>query len=107
MWSDHPSRSIYICVFSANVVCIPGAKLAYIGPRIYILIRYSAKPLLEHHALVWMVGFRMAGFMLSGSGMRVFVLGNMGFGWGGWEKVHVNDGGGWGCGRDGVYWGTG
>ena len=58
-----------------------------------------------------MLGFRMAGFMLSGSGIRVFVLGNMGLGWGGWGKVQVNDGGGWGCGRDGdgvvvyiVYW---
>ena len=30
-----------------------------------------------------MVGFRMAGFMLSGSEIRVFVLGNMGLGWGG------------------------
>ena len=39
-----------------------------------------------------MVGFRMAGFMLSGSGIRVFVLGNMGLGWGGWGKVQVNDG---------------
>ena len=51
--------------------------------------------------------FRMAGFMLSGSGIRVFVLGNMGLGWGGWGKVQVNDGGGWGCGRDGVWRGTG
>ncbi|KAK2182388.1 hypothetical protein NP493_355g02008 [Ridgeia piscesae] len=39
-----------------------------------------------------MVGFRMAGFMLSGSGIRVFVHGNMGLGWGGWGKVQVNDG---------------
>ncbi|KAK2194169.1 hypothetical protein NP493_2g18052 [Ridgeia piscesae] len=54
-----------------------------------------------------MVGFRMAGFMLSGSGIRVFVLGNMRLGWGGWGKVQVNDGGGWGCGRDGVWRGTG
>ena len=45
-----------------------------------------------------MVGFRMAGFMLSGSGIRAFVLGNMGLGWGGWRKVQVNDGGGWGGG---------
>ena len=30
-----------------------------------ILIRYSAKPPLRYHALVWMVGFRMAGFVLS------------------------------------------
>ena len=52
-------------------------------------------PLLGHHALVWMVGFRMAGFMLSGSGIRVFVLENMGLGWGGWGKVQVNDGEGY------------
>ena len=71
------------------------------------LICYSAKSLLGHHALVWMVGFRMAGFMLSGSGIRVFVLGNMGLEWGGWGKVQVNDGGGWGCGRDEVWRGTG
>ena len=45
------------------------------------LLRCSAKPLLGHHTLVWMVGFRMAGFMLSGNGIRVFVLGNMGLGW--------------------------
>ena len=57
-----------------------------------IVIRYSAKLLLGHHALVWMVGFRTAGFMLSGSGIRVFVLGSMGLGWGGWGKVEVNDG---------------
>ena len=49
-----------------------------------------------HLALVWLLGFRMAGFKLSGSGIRVFVLGNMGLGWGGWGKVQVNDGGGWG-----------
>ena len=29
--------------------------------------------------------------VLSGSGIRVFVLGNMGLGWGGWGKVQVND----------------
>ena len=29
-----------------------------------------------------MVGFRMAGIMLSGSAIGVFVLGNMGLGWG-------------------------
>ena len=45
-----------------------------------ILICYSAKPLLGHYTLVWVVGFRTAGFMLSGSGIRVFVLGNMGYG---------------------------
>ena len=55
------------------------------------LLCCSAKPLLGHHALVWLLGFRMAGYMLSGSGMRIFVLGNMGLGWG---KVQINDGGG-------------
>ena len=45
--------------------------------------------------------------MLPGSGIRVFVLGNVGLGWGGWEKVQVNDGGVWGCGSDGVWRGTG
>ena len=34
--------------------------------------------------------------MLSGSGIRVFVLGNMGLGWGGWGKVQINDGEGGG-----------
>jgi len=48
---------------------------------------FSAKPLLGHHALVRMVVFRMAGFMLSGSGIRVFVLGNVELGWDGWGKV--------------------
>ena len=45
-----------------------------------------------------MVGFRMAGVMLSRSGIRIFVLGNinMGLGWAEWGKVQVNDGGGWG-----------
>ena len=33
--------------------------------------------LMGHRALVWFVGFRMAGFILSGSGLRVFVLGNV------------------------------
>ena len=45
--------------------------------------------------------------MLSGSGIRVSALGNMALVWGGWGKVQVNDGGGWGCGRDGVWMGTG
>ena len=58
------------------------------------LNRFSAKPLLGHHALVWVVGFRMAGVVLSGSGIRVFVLGNVEKGWGGWGKVQVNDGDG-------------
>ena len=42
----------------------------------------SAKPILGlgHHELVWLVGSRMAGFVLSGSGIIVFVLGNMGLG---------------------------
>ena len=44
--------------------------------QILNLIFYSAKPLLGHHALVLLVGFRVAGFVLSGSGIRVFVLGN-------------------------------
>ncbi|KAK2157636.1 hypothetical protein NP493_1861g00043 [Ridgeia piscesae] len=48
----------------------------------------------------------MAGFMLSGSGIRVFVLGNNGLGWVGCRNVHVNDGEGLGCGRDGVWRGT-
>ena len=51
-----------------------------------LLICYSATPRMGYHALVWMVGFRMAGFMFSGSGIRVFVFGNMGLGWGGWGK---------------------
>ena len=51
------------------------------------------KPLLGHHALVKAVGFRMAGFMLSGSGIRVFVHGSVELGWGGWEKVEFNVGG--------------
>ena len=37
-------------------------------------------------ASVWLVGFRMASFVLSGSGIRVFVLGNMELGRGGWGK---------------------
>ncbi|KAK2178400.1 hypothetical protein NP493_545g00045 [Ridgeia piscesae] len=49
----------------------------------------------------------MAGFMLSGSGIRVFVLGNMGLGWGGCGKVQVNDWGGWVCVRDVVWRRTG
>ena len=64
--------------------------------QILILICYSARPLLGHHALVSMVGFRIAGFMLSGSGIRVFVLGNVGLGWGGWGKVQATDGEGGG-----------
>ena len=68
------------------------------------LISFSAK--LLHHALVWMVGFRMAGFMLSGSGIRVFVLGNVELGWGGWGKVQVNGVGvvGMGCGGGLGWW---
>ena len=71
------------------------------------MIWYSPIPLLGHHALVWMVGFRMAGFMLSGSGIRVCVLVNVGLGWGGGGVVQVNDGGGWRCGRDGCGGGRG
>ena len=75
----------------------------------FFLLCCSAKPLLGHHALVWLLGFRMAGFMLSGSGIRVFVLGNMGLGWGGWGKVQINDGEGggvvgMGCGRGQGWW---
>ena len=61
-------------------------------------------PPLGHHALVWLVGFRMAGFVLSG--IIVFVLGNMGLGWGGWRKVLVSDGGG-GMVGTGCGWGQG
>ena len=32
----------------------------------------------------------MAGFMLSGSGIKVFVFGNMGLGWGGWENIYIS-----------------
>ena len=53
----------------------------------------STKSLLGHHALVRVVGFRMAGFMLSGSGIRVCVLGNVELGWGGSGKVQYNVGG--------------
>ena len=45
--------------------------------------------------------------MLSGSGIKVFVLRNVGLWWDGWGNVQVNDRGGWGCGRDGVWRGTG
>ena len=77
--------------------------------KFLFLLCCNAKPLLGHHALVWLLGFRMAGFMLSGSGIRVFVLGNMGLGWGGWGKVQIKAGGvvGMGCGGGrggGVYW---
>ena len=46
------------------------------------------------------VGFRMAGFMLSGSGIRVFVLGNVELGWAGWGESTIQCSvGGWcGCG---------
>ena len=66
--------------------------LAY-ESTIYLFIHNVAR---RHQALVRMVGFRMAGFMLSGSGIRVFVLGNKGLRWGGWGKVQVNDGEGGG-----------
>ena len=58
-----------------------------------ILMVYSARPLLGHHALVRVVGFRMAGFMLSGSGIRACVLGNVELGCG--------------CGRDEMWSGAG
>ena len=58
-----------------------------------------------------MVGFRMAGFVLSGSGIRAFVLGNMGLGWGGWGKVYMYVSGGevrgGGSAGDGVWRETG
>ena len=56
------------------------------------------------HVLIWMVEFRMAGFVLSGSGsgIRVSMLGNMGLG--GWGKVQVSEGGGWGCGGGQGWW---
>ena len=89
------------------VMCPFRTLTAKMFQSMLFLLCCSAKPLLGHHALVWLLGFRMAGFMLSGSGIRVFVLGNMGLGWGGWGKVQINDGGGWRCGRDGVWTGTG
>ena len=47
--------------------------------------------------------FQDGGFELSGSGIRVFVLGNMGLEWGGWGNVQVSDGGVWeGPGVEGV-----
>ena len=51
----------------------------------------------------------MAGFVLSGSGITVFVLGNVGLGWGRWGKVQVNDGEGGGvvgtgCGEGQGWW---
>ena len=63
---------------------------------------------LGHHALVWMVGFRMTGFVLSGSGIRAIVFGNMRLWWGGWGK-YVSDGEcggvvGTGCGGDMQGW---
>ena len=85
-----------------NTACFSAAKPPV---QVLFLLCCSAKPLLGHHALVWLLGFRMAGFMLSGSGIRVFVLGNMGLGWGGWGKVQVNDGGG--CGVVGMGCGGG
>ena len=55
--------------------------------------------LLGHDALMWLVGFRMAGFVLSGSGIRVIVLGNMGLWSGGWGKYRsvtvTGEGGVW------------
>ena len=63
----------------------------------------------QNPALVRVVGFRMAGFMLSGSGIRVFVLGNVELGWGGWEKLNsmLGDGVGvvgMGCGEGLGWW---
>ena len=65
----------------------------YLKCSILIMIVCSTKPLLGHHALVRVVRFRMAGFMLSGSGIRVCVLGNVELGWGGWGKVQFDVGG--------------
>ena len=48
------------------------------------------------------VGFRMAGFMSSGSGIKVFVHGNVELGWAGWGTVQLNVGGWCGCGRGGM-----
>jgi len=73
-----------------------------------IFICDSSKLLLGHRALVWLVGFKVVGSMLSGSGMRVFVLGNLRLGWSGWEKYRsvlgrVGDAIGVGC-RGGQGW---
>ena len=84
----------YSCVQSPIGSLIPRqAPIARIL-AMYRLNGCSAKPLLGHHALVSVVGFRVAGFMLSGSGIRVFVHGNVELGWGGWGKVQFNVGGG-------------
>ena len=60
-------------------------------------------------ALVWLLGFRIAGFMLSGSAIRVFVLGNMGLGWVDEEKYKsmIGEGRGvvgTGCGGEQGWW---
>ena len=89
--------------FKLNITCLSHPGIVHIQ----ILNGCSAKPLRGHHALVWMVGFRMAGFMLSGSGIRVFVLGNVELGRGGWGKVQFNVGAWCGCGRDGMWRGAG
>ena len=60
-----------------------------LGSELFLMV-CSTKPLLGYHPLVRVVGFRMAGFMLSGSGIRVCVLGNVELGWG---KVQFNAGG--------------
>ena len=76
-------------LFGSRALC----EIDLLRHNILILIVCSTKPLLGHHALVRVVGFRMAGFMLSGSGIRVCVLGNVELGWGGWGKVQFNVGG--------------
>ena len=79
-----------------KLACLVSDTQTYIYSNLtssVFLIVCSTKPLLGHHALVRVVGFRMAGFMLSGSGIRVCVLGNVELGWGGWGKVQFNVGG--------------
>ena len=71
---------------------VTGAKNRKWPSLTLFLIVCSTKPPLGHHALVRVVGFRMAGFMLSGSGIRVCVLGNVELGWGVWGKVQFNVG---------------
>ena len=78
-------------VSSASNICVPDEGYIYIFDS--DSDGCNARPLLGHHALVRVVGFRMAGFMLSGSGIRACVLGNVELGWGGWGKVQFNVGG--------------
>ena len=63
-----------------------------------------------HHALVWLVGFKMAGFMLSGTGIRMFVLGKWDYGirveWMEKRIAHavLGEGEGAGCGGGQGWW---